>query len=170
MIKRILFVVACLSMFGCEGIPASSVVPAPPPPPAPAPPLPQLHCDGTGACIVNIINPTCTGSVCTAEVDADPVKFKRGKPDINIHWKLPNGYGFCEGGTGDGVYLKGPDTLNQFKDPGIDAAAGTDACKHKQFKWTAKNTDTDKSFPYLIRFHDATGTRSYLVDPVMINE
>ncbi len=156
MIKRLLVVLACLTMLGC----ATSVVPTMPT---------RLGCDGTGACIVNIVNPTCATNPCSAHVDVDPVTFRRGKNNIQIHWKLPNGFAFCAE-TGDGVFLKEPDQNDQFKDPGTEGEQGSSVCKRKQYKWTAKNTVINLKYSYKIIFHNAAGTQLYIVDPVMINE
>jgi hypothetical protein len=71
---------------------------------------------------------------------------------------------------GDGVFLKGPDPNDQFKDAGASGDDGPGVCKRSQFVWTAKNTVPNLRFPYLIVFHDATGNTRYVIDPAMFNE
>lgn len=159
MIKRILVLIASLTMFACAAPFQMFGTKGP------------QECDGTGICKVSIINPRCSivGN-CTADVEYDPLIFKRTKHDIKIRWELPRGYAFCAAGTGDGVFLKSGDEHDQFKDPGLEGGDGHDVCKFKEYKWTAKNTVINLRYPYKIQFHDAAGKTSYLVDPVMINE
>jgi hypothetical protein len=156
MSTRIAVVIAFLSLIGCT----------PPPPGRVAATLP---CDGTGRCEVKIINPTCSTTPCSADVDFDTVKFTRGKHDIKVHWRLPAGFGFCPN-TGDGVFLKKPEGDNQFKDPGVDGQDGPGVCKRPQFVMTARNTKVDTKYQYKIVFHDAAGNTEYIVDPLMFNE
>ncbi len=159
MIKRFLVLIAGLTMFACAAPGEIS-----------ATRKPQV-CDGTGICKVDIINPRCSiFGKCTADVEQDPLTFKRTKNDIKIQWELPPGYAFCAAGTGDGVFLKSGDEHDQFKDPGLEGENGHDLCKFKKYKWTARNTVINLRYPYKIQFHDAAGKTSYLVDPVMINE
>jgi hypothetical protein len=151
-----LLIIACLTLVGCASTPRQFATP--------------LSCGETGRpCEVNIINPTCATNPCSAEVDVDPITFLRGKHNIKVRWILPDGFGFCTQAR-DGVFLKEPDKNDQFEDPGTDGPAGAGVCKRGQFRLTAKNTVSGLQFPYMIQFHNAAGTRVYVIDPVMFNE
>ncbi len=151
-----LLIIACLTLVGCETTPRQLAAP--------------LRCGETGRpCEVNIVNPTCTMTSCTAGVDLDPITFIRDKHRIRVRWTLPDGFGFCTQ-VGDGVFLKEPDPNDQFEDPGVEGPAISGVCRRKHFAWTAKNTISGLRFPYKIVFHNAAGTRLYVIDPHMINE
>ncbi len=156
MARLSVLIIACLTLFGCTTTPEQRASP--------------LGCSSGGRpCEVNIVNPTCSTNPCSASVDFDPVTFRRNNNNIQIRWKLPPGFGFCNQ-TGDGVFLKGPDTNSQFVDPGIDGDPGPGVCRRGQFKWTARNTVSGLQYRYKIQFHNQAGTQLYVVDPVMVNE
>jgi hypothetical protein len=154
--SRYLVIVACLMSFGCAG-PMFRSQAAP------------MRCDGSGGCEVKIVNPVCSSTSCTADVDRDPVTFARGRNNITVHWMLPDGFAFCQGTT-DGIHLKQPNADDQFQDAGFDGPDVPGTCKKRRFHWTGKNTKFDTSYRYEIRFHDSSGQKLYVVDPSMVNE
>jgi len=161
MARLSVFIIACLTAFACN---AQSVkVPK------------SKSCDNPGvACAIKIINPTCAGALCTADVDADEVRFKNGKNNFKVTWTLPAGFGFCDT-AGDGAFLVKPDPNGQFEDPrASDPVTGPNppACRFREFQLKAKNTKSLPNDPYLYKiiFHDAAGTQAYVVDPSMVNE
>ena len=160
MAKLSVFILACLAAFACNA--------------QPKPPTSKQCVNPAAACDVQIINPSCTAALCTAEVNWDEVHFMNGRNNFRVTWRLPVGFGFCDT-AGDGVYLKVADPNAQFEDPrAADPVTGPNppACKYREFQLKAKNTKSLPTAPYFYKiiFHNAAGTQAYVIDPSMIND
>jgi hypothetical protein len=129
------------------------------------------QCDGSGTCRVNV-SPQCVGTNCSGSVDHETVHLTRGKHDINIVWRLPPKFGFCDG---DGVVLKGADPDRQFDQMRPSDEAGNPSsepsCKRHNFHWRARNTvpRPGQPYAYTIVFHDSSN-RKYTIDPFIMND
>ena len=129
------------------------------------------QCDGPGICRVNVL-PQCVANTCAGSVDHPTVHLTRGKHDINVVWRLPPNFGFCDG---DGVVLKGPDPDRQFDEmrPSDEAGNPTTepSCKRRNFHWRARNTvpRPNQPYEYKIVFHDGSN-RTYTIDPFLVND
>lgn len=130
-------------------------------------------CRNVNQCTVNVVNPVCGVTGCTASVDFDVTILERGKNNFRVTVVLPTGYGFCDT-AGDGVWLKTVDRDEQFEKPRADKPSGTGPCKFKEFQLTAKNNkslpDPKDWYEYKIMFHDEAGTKLYIVDPYIMNQ
>jgi hypothetical protein len=156
MARLLVLIIAGLSLVGCanQGVRILS----------------EQKCRNPNQCTINVINPSCGTSGCTASVDFDRTIFERGQNNFKVTWKLPAGFAFCDT-AGDGVWLKRPDPHAQFEKPSAEAASGSGPCRFKEFQLRAKNTRSlpQDPYEYKIIFHDEAGTTLYVVDPFMMN-
>jgi hypothetical protein len=126
-----------------------------------------------GLCQVWIDVPDgCTDGTCVV-VKPDPVHVGDGTgsaKDVNLLWRLPQGYAFC---NGDGITFK-PGPGSQFSDPySTDdprGGRGTSNGIKKNFHWKDANT-AKGTFAYGIRFHaqSCSGAMFYK-DPDVVND
>lgn len=125
-----------------------------------------------GLCLVDIDVPAgCTSGSCVT-VTPDPVHVGDGTghaTDVNLLWRLPKGYAFCEG---DGIRFKaGPG--KQFSDgyatDDPNGGRGGNGIK-KNFHWKDANSAKGK-FAYGFRFHaQGCGGAAFEKDPDVVNE
>ncbi|MEP7329881.1 MAG: hypothetical protein ABI777_11765 [Betaproteobacteria bacterium] len=137
---------------------------------------PPKQCTNAGPCAIEIVVDAnnCNNST----VNFPEVHFPQrvnGKPNerILVEWTIlqKDAYGFCpQSIVGDGVYLKGSDTYNQFEFKGFGNGSGNAPCNRKTVKLEAQNTVSGQKYEYKIQFHTQDGTKSCLIDPVMFND